>query len=89
MPKSLKAALDALDLALANGTDVSTLRGQLLALKDQAEAVESERDISKAERDELNAKLAEAERQIVALNDEIAQWQNQSGADYSEGATPG
>jgi hypothetical protein len=81
VPKSLKAALDALDLALVDGTDVSTLRGRLIALRDQVDTVESERDAFATERDDLKSKLDEAERHILALDDEIAQWKNQPGSD--------
>jgi hypothetical protein len=51
--KPLKPLLDTLDLDIRNSEPISSLRTKLATLREQADALESECDIAKAERDDL------------------------------------
>jgi peptidoglycan hydrolase CwlO-like protein len=73
--------IDALDLDIGNGAPIATLRTKLAALREQADALESDCQTAQIERDDFKAKLNQANSEIARLENEIREWQQQKSED--------
>jgi chromosome segregation ATPase len=73
--KTLKPLMDALDLDIGSEAPIATLRTKLAALRQQAEALESDCEMAEAERDDFKTKLEQAKLEISSLENQLAQWQ--------------